>query len=78
MNRCDCSPSETEPFSGTAVSRPRPTQEILKEFAKEIQRLLREAEANGVVIRVGLKPNTPLAMGNYEMEAEVYPRFVRD
>lgn len=35
--------------------------------------LLADAEAAGLNIRVWLEPLKPLAMGNYEMRAEVYP-----
>ncbi len=86
----DTSPSETEPF-GAASSNPTLTytdkqeplpypslsEDDLKEFGEAAAHLIQTAKAFGVVIRIDTVPNKPLAMGNYEMVAEVYRRFRR-
>lgn len=35
--------------------------------------LIRDAETLGVVVKIDLIPLEPLAMGNYQMAADVYP-----
>lgn len=36
--------------------------------------LIRDAETLGVVVKIDLIPLEPLAMGRYQMAADVYPR----
>jgi len=36
------------------------------------------AEQEDLVVRIHNEPHRPLAMGNYNMEYEVYPKFIRD
>lgn len=38
------------------------------------QATIQLAQAYGLVVKIETVPKTPLAMGHYEMRAEVYPR----
>jgi hypothetical protein len=49
------------------------------EYIKDrTNKLIAEATALGIVVKIDTVPLKPLAMRNYELVADVYPTFVRD
>lgn len=50
----------------------------VKLVSEAADNLVRLAESLGVVVRIDLKPNVPLAMRNYSMVPDVRPKILRD
>lgn len=56
-----------------------PTPDQVKAYFQEkADRLIKEAEAAGYVIRINCEPLQPLKMGNSKMAAHVEPKFKRN